>query len=422
MIDFSDMEENYALMLRDYKEKIHQFYTVEKYPNAKNNVFFCDNYKFLKLVSEKRKLYDMIYIDPPYNTHVASYSYSDDYEDMQEYLQFMFNRLWLAVDLLADDGLMFISIDEHAYAYLKVMCDYIFKPVNYLGDFVRDTRTPINVSKCNFSVNHEYCMVYAKDKNKVRLNGDNKDLDKKFKYKDDRGQYCYICVTSRCKPGEDAYYKVTNPITHQYMHPPAGRAWCFSEKRFNELINDGHVEWAKRITKAPCFKIKKYRDEIDKVEDEVTSLHFINKDFRNTKGTKEIKEFFGFVPFTFVKPIKFIYHLIDMAVRHKPYAKICDFFAGSCTTACAAMLYNCEHRDHYITYDVCTLPEPLPERSELRHDYLIRGMEPYSHLMAQLRLKKYATMMANRYGTLLKPNKYFLEYNTYDDFMPKGAI
>ena len=116
----------------------------------------------------------LIYIDPPYNTGRDTFSYNDRFNH-STWLTFMKNRLDIAYKLLKDDGVLFISIDEHERDYLKILCDEIFGSNNFVGDLVRKARTASNQSKHNFNLQHEYCLIFAKNINNVRFRGDRKD-------------------------------------------------------------------------------------------------------------------------------------------------------------------------------------------------------------------------------------------------------
>lgn len=135
----------------------------------------------------------LIYIDPPYNTQSDAFIYRDDFSakqseilkalgykaDALEYIQniygarthsgwlsFMYPRLLLARDLLAEDGVIFISIDDNEQAQLKLLCDEVFQPENFLSNLVWEKGRK-NDAKF-FSNGHEYMLVYAKSQAHLR--------------------------------------------------------------------------------------------------------------------------------------------------------------------------------------------------------------------------------------------------------------
>lgn len=131
-----------------------------------------DNYHSLSVLSYTNGgEIDVIYIDPPYNTGNKDFMYNDRYVDKDdpyrhsEWLSFMDNRLRLAKRLLADTGVIFISIDDNEQAHLKILCDTIFGEENFLTTLhiqVRYADKSLNEEKA-FKPLLEYVLVYAKN-------------------------------------------------------------------------------------------------------------------------------------------------------------------------------------------------------------------------------------------------------------------
>ena len=130
--------------------------TNENYIIKGNNLLTL--YTLRKIYAGKIKL---IYIDPPYNTGKDSFGYNDSFNH-SAWLTFMRNRLEIAKELLALDGVIFISIDINEQAYLKVLCDEIFGRDNFIGEIIWETATDNNATQ--ISVEHEYVICYANNK------------------------------------------------------------------------------------------------------------------------------------------------------------------------------------------------------------------------------------------------------------------
>lgn len=132
-----------------------------------------DNLASLKLLEKTHKgRIDVIYIDPPYNTGNKDFMYDDVYIDSldlfshSKWLSFMRKRLQLAKRLMAEDGVIFISIDDNEYAELKILCDEIFAPHNYQTTFHIQVRYPdksISTEDKAFKPLMEYVLMYSKN-------------------------------------------------------------------------------------------------------------------------------------------------------------------------------------------------------------------------------------------------------------------
>ena len=135
-----------------------------------------DNLHSLKLLEKTHKgKIDVIYIDPPYNTGNKDFIYNDEYIDEDDgfnhskWLSFMDERLEIARNLLCEEGIIFISIDDHEYAQLKILCDEIFGENNFISNIVIETGGGIFGVKAKHVTNtfvkvKDYILVYAKEK------------------------------------------------------------------------------------------------------------------------------------------------------------------------------------------------------------------------------------------------------------------
>ncbi len=254
-----------------------------------------DNLEVLKLL---QKAYfgkiKMIYIDPPYNTG-KEFIYPDNYtESLETYLAYaglvddegkkfstniategrfhtkwlnmMYPRLYLARNLLREDGVIFISIDDNEVENLRRLCDELWGEENFVAQFVwqkkysRDNRPLIGTV-------HEYILMYAKD---VRLFGEVRNLlppsEESLKvYKnpnnDPRGRWRPIPMTAQAGHATPSqFYEVVTPTGAKHT-PPTGRCWSVSEHRYKELLSEGRIYFGKDNSSQP--NIIRYLDEID---------------------------------------------------------------------------------------------------------------------------------------------------------------
>lgn len=366
-----------------------------------------DNLDALKLLQEtylgKVK---MIYIDPPYNTG-NDFIYEDDFsQDAEAYLgnsgQFdeegnrlvqntesngrfhtdwlnmLYPRLRLAKDLLSDDGVIFISIDDNEIDSLKNICNEIFGRCNLVAEIPWQSRASIQ-NDTDFSVNHEYICVYAKNRRQKnrRLKENNckewhrKDsfvcrplpLDKsKFDNpdKDPRGLWKADPLDApNVRP--NLTYVVTNPLTGEQHLPPRGRCWRISQDKFSSALADGRIIFGKNGTGRPQMKsFYEEKKEFGSVDNSWFSAERVGT---TTNGTKEVMQLFDGKPyFDKPKPTTLLYKLINLAnVQENDI--VLDFFSGSATTAHAAMQLNAEDGGHR-KFIMVQLPEETAEKSE----------------------------------------------------------
>jgi len=178
------LEHNIPIFVEDEERKI----TVdEKLPY--NFLLEGDNLHSLKLLEKTHKgKIDVIYIDPPYNTGNKSNPDSvfiyddcmvgeDDGYRHSKWISFMHRRLEIAFSLLSLTGAIFISIDDNEYAQLKLLCDSIFMESNYVTSFIRKTKSMTGDDGNGLNIQHEYMLVYAKNKPHLKFKGNPKSFE-----------------------------------------------------------------------------------------------------------------------------------------------------------------------------------------------------------------------------------------------------
>ena len=332
----------------------------------------------------------MIYIDPPYNTGNDSFVYPDDYsETLDEYqkrtgeknaqgylnkqslwkknskesgqyhsawLSMMYPRLYLARNLLRDDGVIFISIDDNEAANLKLLCDEIFGGENFVADFIWQHRKS-SQNDVDVSLSHNHTICFSKKRDVFRLNPleidsgkfDNPDADPRGPWVADPFDAPNIRA--------NLTYPITNPITGEKHFPPNGRHWRFSEEKFLQALNEKRVIFGKNGKGRPQYK--RYQSE---AEDKGTNPFTVwTETGTATEGTKELMKFFeGQKIFDTPKPVRLINEILKLSVDED--AIILDFFAGSGTTAHALMEFNLDGGQRSSIS--VQMPELLDETSE----------------------------------------------------------
>lgn len=346
-----------------------------------------DNLEVLKLLQEsylgKVKL---IYIDPPYNTG-HDFVYRDNFHQSQsvydeeigkidldgnrlfqntesngrfhsDWCNMLYPRLLLSRNLLADNGAIFISIDDNEIDNLKKICDEIFGAENFVAQFPWQSRQSMQ-NDTDISINNEYVVAYAK---KRRF--ENRRL------KESNASTWFSDPTFCCLPlplSKDSFsnpdndprgpwkadpfdapnvrqnltYKIVNPNTGEEFFPPAGRHWRTEEKNYRQLLADGRIVFGKTGNSKPQLKV--FYDEKKMFGTVDTSWWTGEKCGTTTQGTKEqMKLFDGVAPFDTPKPVKMILQILQLVSLPNNNDIVLDFFSGSATTAHAVMQYNAE--------------------------------------------------------------------------------
>ncbi|WP_419739825.1 site-specific DNA-methyltransferase [Ruegeria sp.] len=351
-----------------------------------------DNLEVLKLL---QKAYfgkiKMIYIDPPYNTG-KEFIYPDKYqENLDTYLAYtgqvddegkkfatntdaggryhsnwlnmMYPRLYLARNLLRDDGVIFISIDDNEQANLKALCDLIFGAENFIAELIWERAyAPKNDAKY-VSNSHDYVLMYSKryDEFKIGRLPRSDVANSRYKNPDDDTRGVWKSSDLSVKTYNQEYdYPITTP-SGRVVEPPAGRCWSLSKKAFLERLHDNRIWFGSDGNSTPS--IKRFLSELKFDGMVPTSILFYKDVGHNQEGAKEVISLFdGSGYFDGPKPVRLLNRLLTLA-NISSSDIILDFFAGSATTADAVMQMNAE--DGGNRQFICVqLPEPCGEESE----------------------------------------------------------
>lgn len=350
------------------------------------NVFIeGDNLEVLKLIGRSYfGRVKMIYIDPPYNTG-NDFVYPDNYSDPLEtylhmtgqvdgngnrltsntetsgrfhsaWLSMMYPRLALARQLLRDDGVIFVSIDDHELPNLRLLMNEVFGEENFVGQLIWKRRQNVDSrAKTGLSVDHEYAVIYRRD-SEGRIRGGEKDLTKYSNPNNDpRGPWSSDNLAGLATKDQrpNLHYDLVDPKTGiSYPCPETG--WRYSRATMARLIADDRIIFPSSPTGRPRFK--RYLNEL---VDEFTGLSSVLNTVFNLQGTRELKDLFdGTEVLDFPKPVDYIKLLVQQATSNDGQDIVVDFFAGSGTTAQAVLELN-EEDEGNRRFVLIQIPEPL---------------------------------------------------------------
>ena len=342
-----------------------------------------DNLEVLKLLQEtylgKVK---MIYIDPPYNTG-NDFVYEDDFAQSTgeymansgqydeagnrmvtntesngrfhtDWLNMIYPRLKLAKDLLAEDGVIFISIDDNEVAQLKKVCDELFGTTNFEGHihWRRRHNQPNDKTKM-IGLVAEHILAYSKNSAYLRSVGVGKiDLTGSFSNPDNdpRGEW----ASKPWKVGSDQSGSRYTIVT------PTGivldEEWMGEEATYRELLRDNRIVFPKGGDGMPRKKYFRFERE---EEGQCATNWWDSAQFGNNQGANDcMKGLFGVKNvFSNPKPVELIRGLMQIGnVKNEDI--VLDFFSGSATTAHSAMQL-CNERNIHIKFVLVQLPEDL---------------------------------------------------------------
>lgn len=287
-----------------------------------------------------------IYIDPPYNTGNKDFVYNDRFVDKTHrfrhslWLEFMYNRLLLAKELLAEDGVIFVSIDDNELFRLGMLMDQVFGQDKHVATCVwqkrysRENRGAIGDA-------HEYLLVYATNPSKFKQSRGRIPLEEKqtTAYKnpnnDPRGPWQSISMTAQgYRPNQ--MYEIEAPNGTRHL-PPEGRCWSTVESEYLKLRAAGRIYFGKDGNGVP--RMIRYLSEVEGLTPWTWWPH--DEVGHTDEARKEIQSIFGTqTAFDTPKPVRLIDRVLRIAT--KPGDTILDFFAGSGTTAHAVARINSE--------------------------------------------------------------------------------
>ena len=396
--DISDKKEKYELTWPGKREAIkvanskttNTLRPNQKISDSKNIYIEGDNLEALKILQESylNKI-DCIYIDPPYNTG-NDFIYDDRFDHSKldelinsgqidsngrklvtnlvsngrfhsDWLSMMYPRLRLARNLLSEQGVIYISIDDHEYANLKRLCDEIFGEQNFLTTIIWERAySPINLKK-HFSESHDFALCYAKNIEYAKNNGLKRNNDANERYSnpdnDPRGDW----KSSDLSVGpaiQSNIYEITTPSGRKVL-PPSGYSWRLNEDTFKEYLNDNRIWFGPTGNNVPS--IKRFLSEVKQSITPMTIWKYEDVGHSQSASQNLKKLFDGKAVFDYPKPVEYIKRMLELYSTKTSI--ILDFFSGSATTAHAVMQLNAEDNGNR-KYIMIQIPEKCNEKSE----------------------------------------------------------
>ncbi len=327
--------------------------------NSGNKIIHGDNLEALKsLLPEYEGKIKCIYIDPPYNTGNESWVYNDnvnhpkikkwlgevvgkDGEDLtrhDKWLCMMYPRLKLLHKLLADDGVIFISIDDNEQANLKLLCDEIFGVRNFITNVIWEKNySPRNDAKY-FSASHDFLICYTRRKEcwDRNLAPRTEKQNRFYKYddKDGRGRWRPDNVLVKSF-SESGVFGIKNPNTDEVHYPPEGSCYRFTEEKAKKMLEDNRFYFGKDGKGKP--QMKRYLSEV--AQGVVPQTLWKYEEVSHSQGgKKKLNEIISGNVFDSPKPYELIEKVLHISSNKNSI--ILDSFAGSGTTAHAVLNLN----------------------------------------------------------------------------------
>jgi adenine-specific DNA-methyltransferase len=389
---FKVLQQSTTATLKPVPEESINFETTE-------NVFIeGENLEVLKVL--QKAYYNKIkciIIDPPYNTGNDSFIYPDSFkENKEEYLKrigekdedgylmkegffrknskesghyhsnwlsMMYPRLFLAKNLLREDGVIFVHIDDNEVHNLRLLMNEIFGEENFVSEIVwQRTFATKNDSKY-FSTEHEYLLFYAKNINNLEVNLLERGQKQNDRYNnpdnDMRGPWTSTDLL-RMEHRDNSVYTIISP-SGKVWTPLAGTSWRHPENEMLELIKNGDVTFGNDGNSKP--RRKRFLSEVKKGI--IPQTIWKHEEVSHTQEAKQSlnKLFDGIPVFSTPKPVKLLKRILEISTNTDSNDFVLDFFSGSAATAEAVYEKN-KDDDGNRKFILVQLPEPCEESSE----------------------------------------------------------
>jgi adenine-specific DNA-methyltransferase len=409
---FESRRERYGMEWPGKKEALHLIQSLSSatlkpcrqesvnFDTTENLFIEGDNLEVLKLLqtSYYGKV-KMIYIDPPYNTG-KEFIYPDNFsESLETYLEYaglidgkgkkfstntanegrfhtkwlnmIYPRLYLARNLLRDDGVIFISIDDNEVSNLRKMCDEIFGEENFVAVFPWKKRTTKSDVPFGVSQDYEWIVAFTKGELQAGVAYERKYYQTND-FTGDRWRLSDLTKQTAAAERPNSAFDMLDPKTGKLYPFNPQRVWAVTEDTFPEYYRKGKIVFPDdydflNIT-IPAFRVFESEDKVKAIRkfgsDEAMKAvsTFLPKEIgMNENGNKEMLDLFGSKLFSFPKPVSFVKYFVSMISDTS--AIVLDFFAGSATTAHAVLDLN-KQDNGSRKFILVQLPEPCTPESE----------------------------------------------------------
>ncbi len=328
------------ILLEDTEKSFHAPYRVTDHDIFDNRLIFGDNLLALKaLEQEFTGKVKCIFIDPPYNTGSAFEHYDDGVEH-SIWLGLMRDRLEILRNLLAEDGSIWITIDDNEAHYLKVMCDELFGRKNFVANVVWQKKYAVANDHKTIAPMHDHILVYRKSETWQRnLLTRTEGKDRQYRYNDEKGVFRVSDYTCNKSSDErpNLYYLIIQPNTKQEIWPKKTSVWRYSQETHEQNVQDNLVYWGKDgLSNTPSYKRYKH---LLKNQGTVPQTLWLHEYASHTDAArKEIRAVLNSSSLTddFItpKPEGLIQRVLEIATN--PGDLVLDSFAGSGTTGAVA--------------------------------------------------------------------------------------
>ncbi|ODW92443.1 type III restriction endonuclease subunit M [Vibrio parahaemolyticus] len=376
-------------LLNEDKQHNH----LESNKDSQNLLIKGDNLEVLKhMVNAYSEKVKMIYIDPPYNTGSDGFVYNDDRKftpqqlselagiDLDEatrildftakgssshsaWLTFMYPRLYIARELLREDGAIFISIDDNEVSQLKLICDEVFGEANFVANIIWHKRYAASNDAKGIPAMHDHILVYQRTSSFNRnLLPRTEKQNSLYKYDSNDGKGLWRSDNLTVKTVSEEYlYEIINPKTGKAYTPTQGRCWLTNKTKMAEWIEEGRVFFGMKGDGAP--QLKRYLSEVQ--DGVIPNTYWSYEDVGHTDSArKELKKLFeSSAPFDNPKPTGLLIKAFQIASDKNDI--ILDFFAGSGTSAEAVYKLNVSDSGNR-KFIVIQIPEKTSIKSDAR--------------------------------------------------------
>lgn len=307
--------------------------------SAEHRLIEGENLEVLKILQKAyHNKVKVICIDPPYNTGNDRFVYTDNFKGKysgdfhSNWLNMMYPRLFMAKNLLTNDGLIFVHIDDHEVHNLRLLMNEIFGEKNFIGNFCWRKKAGAGADSKHFFRQHENILLFAKNINEIKtlyqpLTEKQKNIYKNLD-NDWRGNWAPTDLKRVGDNDSKRIYEVTSPAGKTFK-----TCWSYSQENFKKLEADQLIWWGKNNKREP--KKKRFLT----TKEGLTPRSWIDE-YLTAEGNKDLKKLNLTNVFDFPKPVELIKHFLQIGADKD--SLILDFFAGSGTTAQAVLELNKE--------------------------------------------------------------------------------